>query len=113
MAWNIDIATLSRNDRRLQECIEDRALKTSGLELDNAKLRATIARLESEVRDLTTAVETLRTAHAIASTNLLQTESIIERMVRDAARHSAWHLGRWVRFGPKAQAIDSVIARKP
>lgn len=98
MTWPIDIANLSRNDRRLQECIEDRALKTSSLEVENARLRA-------EVKDLREALATLRTAHAAASTRLLLSETIVAQLTTDAMRSPLWGLSRWVKYGPVADEI--------
>ncbi|WP_342049920.1 MULTISPECIES: hypothetical protein [unclassified Cupriavidus] len=98
MTWPIDIATLSRNDRRLRDCIEDRALKTTALEHENARLRA-------DLRDAQQAIETLRTAHAATATELLQAEQIIQRLVADSRRVPFWQISRWVRFGPMAAAL--------
>lgn len=100
MTWPIDIANLSRNDRRLQECIEDRALKTSSLEIENARLRA-------EVKDLREALATLRTAHAAASTRLLRADVILAQLTTDAVRSPLWGLSRYVRFGPVADDLKS------
>lgn len=99
MTYSVDIACMSRADRRLNDDVADMAMKSSSLERTNAQLRA-------EVHDLHCAVETLRTAHAVASTELLQARVIIAALVAAAAASPHQPLGRWVRLGNMAGEIQ-------
>lgn len=105
MTWHIDIASVSRAERRLHSDVADLALKSGSLEHENARLR-------SDLKDAQQAIDTLRAAHAVAATELLQAEQIIQQLVVDARRVPFWQLSRWVRFGPMAEAIAAFIARK-
>ncbi|MEN7529300.1 hypothetical protein [Cupriavidus sp. DL-D2] len=102
MTWPIDIACMSRADRRLNADVADMAMKSSGLERENARLRA-------EVRHLNEAIETLRAAHAVASTEALQARVIVSALVAAAAANPHQKLGRWVRLGNMAGSIKRFI----
>lgn len=99
MPYSVDISRMSRADLRLNADVADMAMKSGSLERTNAQLRA-------EVHDLHTAVETLRTAHAVVSTELLQARVIIAALVAAAAACPDHKLGRWVRLGNMAQEIE-------
>ena len=99
MTWHIDIASVSRAERRLHSDVADLALKSGSLEHENARLRA-------DMKDAQQAIDTLRAAHAVAATELLQAEQVIQRIVSDALKVPSWPLSRWVRFGPMASALS-------
>lgn len=100
MTWHIDIASVSRAERRLQSDVADLALKSGSLEQENARLR-------SDLKDAQQAIDTLRAAHAVTATELLQAERVIRQLVADAQRVPAWQISRWVRFGPMADLLHT------